>query len=68
MFSELSIEGQQAYWMRKDYFDHFSVAQVIIVRVFSFFSFLITLVLFPLSTQIFFFTHCEVADNDNCRQ
>ena len=29
-----TIEGQQAYSRRKDYFDHFSVAQVIIVRVF----------------------------------
>ena len=37
-FSE--IEGQQAYSRRKDYFDHFSVAQVIIVRVlFPFFHF-----------------------------
>ena len=31
-FSE--IEGQQTYSRRKDYFDHFFVAQVIIVRVF----------------------------------
>ena len=37
-FSE--IEGQQTYSRRKDYFDHFFVAQVIIVRVFL--SFLIT--------------------------
>ena len=29
-----TLEGQQAYSRRKDYFDHFSVAQVIIVRVF----------------------------------
>ena len=36
-----TIEGQQAYWRRKDYVDHFSVAQVIIVRVFFLFSFLI---------------------------
>ena len=28
------IEGQQAYSRRKDYVDHFSVAQVILVRVF----------------------------------
>ena len=62
------IEGQQACWMRKDYFDHFSFAQVIIVRVLSFFSFLITLVSFPLCTQIFFFMHCKVAENDNCQQ
>ena len=36
-----TLEGQQAYSTRKDYFDHFSVAQVIIVRglSFSFFSF-----------------------------
>ena len=35
------IEGQQAYSRRKEYFDPFSVAQVIIVRGFLFFSLLI---------------------------
>ena len=32
IFSE--IEGKQAYLRRKDYFNHFSVSQVIIVRIF----------------------------------
>ena len=38
-FSELMIEGKQAYSRTLYYFDHFSVAQVIIVRVFSCFHF-----------------------------
>ena len=42
-FSEPCIVGQQAYSRRNDYFDQFSVAQVILVRVFFFlFSFFIT--------------------------
>ena len=62
-FSE--TEGQ-AYSRRKEYFDPFSVAQVIIVRglIFSFFY---LIVLFSFCTQIFFFTRCELED-DNCRQ
>ena len=35
------IGGQQTYSRRKHYFDHFSVAQVIIVRVFSIFNYLV---------------------------
>ena len=50
----------------KDYFDHLSVAQVIKVRVFSFFIFNYTV--FSFCTHIFLFTRCEVAENDNCRQ
>ena len=38
-FSE--IEGQWAYSRRKDYFDHFSVAQVIAVRVFFTFNYIV---------------------------
>ena len=55
---ELIIESQQAYSRRKDYFDHFSVAQVIIVRVFPFFIFNY-IVLFSFCKQIFFFTRCS---------
>ena len=32
-----NYRGPEAYSRRKDYLDHFSVAQVIIARVFSFF-------------------------------
>ena len=61
------IEGQQAYSRRKDYFDPFSVAQVIIVRGFIFFFIFYEIGLFCFCTQIFLFTGCEV-ENDNCRQ
>ena len=37
-----NYRGPEAYSRRKDYLDHFSVAQVIIARVFFLFSFLIT--------------------------
>ena len=36
-----SLLFQQAYSRRKDYFDHFSVAQVIIVRVFIIFNYIV---------------------------
>ena len=62
-FSE--TEGQ-AYSRRIEYFDPFSVAQVIIVRDLIFFSIFYLTVLFSSCTQIFFFTRCEV-ENDNCR-
>ena len=64
------MEDQQACARRKDYFDHFSLAQVIIVRAFLFFFFFIFnyIVLFSFCAQIFLFTGCEVAVNDNCQQ
>ena len=64
-----TLEGQQAYSRRKDYFDHFSVARVTIVRVFflCFFQFwLHSFVIFLYAN--FPFTHCEVAENDNWQQ
>ena len=39
IFSE--IEGKQAYLRRKDYFNHFSVSQVIIVRTFFIFGYIV---------------------------
>ena len=63
-----NYRGPEAYSRRKDYLDHFSVAQVIIARVFSFFIFNY-IVLFSFCAQIFvLFTRCEVAENDNCTQ
>ena len=48
----------------------YSVVQVIIVRgfFFLFFFFFYLIVLFSFCTQIFLFTCCEVAENDNFRQ
>ena len=65
-----TLEGQQAYSRWKDYFDHFSVVQVIIVRVFSFSFFSFNcIVLLSFCTQIFLsLAVTEVAENDNCRQ
>ena len=53
-FSE--IDGQQAFSRRKEYFDPFSVAQVIIVRSFIFFFFLNLIVLFSRSVRKFSFS------------
>ena len=61
-----TLDGQQAYSRRKDYFDHFSVAHVTIVRVFFlwFFQFwLHSFVIFLCAN--FPFTRCGVAENDN---
>ena len=54
-FSE--IDGQQAFSRRKEYFDPFSVAQVIIVRSFNFFlHFSFNSFVFSFCTQIFTFS------------
>ena len=64
-----TLEGQQAYSRRKDYFDHFSVAHVTIVRVFFLWFFQFWLHSFVIFLYANFpFTRCEVAENDNCQQ
>ena len=63
-----TLEGPQAYSRWKDYFDHFFVVQVIIVRVFSFSIFSFNYIVWLSSCTHFPFTRCEVAETDNCRQ